>query len=136
VTFYKTERWGLLILRSVVGITFLMHGGQKFFFVGFSAVTPEMVRAGIPFPELAAVVVTFVELIGGVALLMGLATRYAALLIAIEMGVAIWRVHWSAGFFAPQGVELPLALGGAALALVFTGAGDFSMDDILFGQEK
>ena len=68
--------------------------------------------------------------------MVGLATRYAGLLIAIEMGVAIWRVHWSYGFFAPHGVELPLALGAAALALALTGPGDVSFDDILFGREK
>ncbi len=136
MTFQKTERWGLLVLRAVVGLTFMIHGGQKYFVQGFSAVSPTMIRAGIPYPELAAVVVTFVELVGGGLLMLGLATRYAALLLAIEMGVAIWRIHWASGFFAPQGVELPLALGGAALALVLTGAGDYSIDDILFGREK
>jgi putative oxidoreductase len=136
VSLVKAQRWGLLSLRAVVGITFMMHGGQKYFVLGFTAVTPEMIRAGIPYPELAAIVVTFVELVGGGLLLLGLATRYAALLIAIEMGVAIWRVHWSAGFFAPQGVELPMVLCGAALALFLTGAGDISVDDVLFGREK
>src|SRR5207248_7537911 len=118
----------LLSLRAVLGITFMMHGGQKYFVLGFTAVSPEMSRAGIPFPELAAIVVTFVELVGGGLLILGLATRYAALLIAIEMGVAVWRVHWSAGFFAPRGVELPMVLCGAALALFLTGAGDISVD--------
>jgi putative oxidoreductase len=119
-----------------VGFTFVMHGGQKYFVMGFPNVTVDMAKAGIPFPQLAGVVVTFVELVGGAALMMGLATRYAALLIAIEMGVAVWTVHWSGGFFAPRGVELPLALGGAALALALTGPGDISFDDVLFGREK
>ncbi len=130
------DRWGLLVLRLVVGFTFVMHGGQKYFNLGFPVMTVEMSKAGIPYPELAGVVVTFVELVGGAALMVGLATRYAGLLIAIEMGVAIWRVHWSYGFFAPHGVELPLALGAAALALALTGPGDVSFDDILFGREK
>ncbi|PYV32735.1 MAG: hypothetical protein DMG22_12270 [Acidobacteria bacterium] len=120
----------------MVGFTFVMHGGQKYFNLGFPVMTVEMSKAGIPYPELAGVVVTFVELVGGAALMVGLATRYAGLLIAIEMGVAIWRVHWSYGFFAPHGVELPLALGAAALALALTGPGDVSFDDILFGREK
>jgi putative oxidoreductase len=136
VSLVKAQRWGLLALRTVVGITFMMHGGQKYFILGFSAVIPEMIRAGIPYPVLAAVVVTFVELVGGGLVFLGLATRYAALLIAIEMAVAIWRVHWAAGFFAPQGVELPLVLLGAAVALALTGPGDISMDDVLFGKEK
>lgn len=136
MTLVKAQRWGLLCLRAALGITFMMHGGQKYFVLGFTAVVPEMSREGIPYPELAAVVVTFVELVGGALLLLGLATRYAALLIAIEMGVAIWRVNWSAGFFAPQGIELPMMLGGAALALFLTGAGDISIDDLLFGKEK
>ena len=136
MTLRNLDRWGLLVLRLVVGFTFVMHGGQKYFREGFPVVTSDMAKAGIPYPQLAGVVVTFVELVGGAALMVGLATRYAALLIAIEMGVAIWRIHWSYGFFAPRGVELPLALGAAALALALLGPGDVSFDDILFGREK
>jgi putative oxidoreductase len=43
-------------------------------------------------------------------------------------------VHLSAGFFAPTGFEFPLALLGAALTLLFTGAGRFSLDAILAGR--
>ena len=70
--------WGLAILRVVVGFTFFMHGWQKLFVFGHAGVTGFMTQLGIPFPAVSAVLVTAVELAGGLALLFGAFTRVAA----------------------------------------------------------
>jgi putative oxidoreductase len=66
-------------------------------------------------------------------LLLGLFTRGAALLLAIEMGVAIWKVHSSRGILAVHEYEFPLAVAMACLALATIGAGIISIDHLLFG---
>ena len=81
--------WGPALLRSVIGIVFLMHGGQKFFVWGIHGVASFLGHVGVPLPLFSAVVVTLVELIGGAALVLGLCTRWVALPLAIDMLVAI-----------------------------------------------
>ena len=119
--------WGLAILRMAVGVVFLMHGWQKFSW-GFQNVADFMGKAGIPFPMASAVVVTLVEFFGGVALVVGLFTRWVSLLIAFEMLVAIFKVHLRGGFFLPAGFEYALTLFAANAALLLSGGGRASLD--------
>jgi putative oxidoreductase len=121
----------LAVLRVVLGITFILHGGQKLFVYGFSGVSGAFAQMGIPAPGLLGPFVAFVEFFGGIAVLFGLLTRLAALGIGATMIVAILTVHLKNGFFAPTGIEFPLSLLGSAIALVITGAGDFSLDAVI-----
>ena len=121
----------LAVLRVVLGITFILHGGQKLFVYGFSGVSGAFAQMGIPAPGLLGPFVAFVEFFGGIAILFGLLTRLAALGIGATMVVAILTVHLKNGFFAPTGIEFPLSLLGSAIALVITGAGDFSVDALI-----
>ncbi len=127
----RTQEWGITILRVAVGVIFLPHGGQKLFVWGFGAVAAFLGELGIPMPMLAAVIVTLVEFGGGLALLLGVYTRWAAALLAIDMLVAILTVHIRHGFFLPEGFEYPLMLLAANLALVFLGSGKCSVDEFL-----
>ncbi|MGH7535496.1 MAG: DoxX family protein [Gemmatimonadales bacterium] len=124
-------RWGLVPLRVVVGVVFLMHGGQKLFVYGFGGTAGAMAQMGIPLPELSAIVVSLVEFFGGLAIFLGLFTRWAAPLLAIDMAVAILAVRLPGGFFAPSGFELELTLFAAALTLAALGSGGMSVDQVL-----
>ncbi|MBI3695974.1 MAG: DoxX family protein [Acidobacteria bacterium] len=124
----KQMEWGLAILRVIVGIVFLVHGGQKLFVYGFGGVAGFLGTLGIPAPMLSAVVVTSVEFLGGLALVLGLFTRWAALALAVNMLVAILTAHLQAGFFTPKGYEYALSLLGASVALALTGPGAVAVD--------
>jgi putative oxidoreductase len=124
--------WGLTVLRVVVGIVFAMHGGQKLFVFKIPGVTHMMISMGIPMPGLFAVVVSLVEFLGGIALILGIATRVAAVLLAIDMTVAILKVHLPHGFFAQGGgYEFPLSLLAANICLALMGAGAASVDNAM-----
>lgn len=127
------QGWGITVLRIVVGVVFLAHGGQKLFIWGFGNVAGFMGKIGIPAPMLAAVVVTLVEFVGGLALVLGLYTRYAAALLAIDMLVAILTVHLWGGFFLPNGIEFALSLFAANTALLLLGSGEASVDGVFRG---
>ncbi len=127
----NSRAWGITILRVVVGVVFLMHGGQKLFVFGFHNVGAFMAQRGIPMPMVAGVVVTLVEFFGGLALAFGLVTRIAAALIAFEMLVAVLAVHLRGGFFLPAGYEYPLTLLAANLALMSSGPGAAALDAMI-----
>jgi putative oxidoreductase len=122
------SRWGMVPLRAVVGSVFLMHGYLKAFTMGLAGTTGMFEHLGIPLPQVSAVVVIAVELLGGAALILGLFTRWAAAALAIDMAVVVLVVKLPGGFFAPQGVEFELTLLGAALTLALVGAGGVSLD--------
>lgn len=120
--------WGPLPVRLVLGLVFLMHGGQKLFVFGLAGTAGFFSQIGIQPALLWATVVTLTELLGGLALLLGFLTRYAALLFAVEMVVAIVAFHLPKGFFLPQGYEFALTLLGGSLILLLSGPGPLSLD--------
>jgi putative oxidoreductase len=120
---------GVTLLRVVVGIVFLSHGIQKLFVFGLAGITGGFTQMGIPLPTIAAPVVTFVELLGGIALILGLFTRVAALLLAIDMAGAIVFVHGKNGFFLPNGFEFALTLLVANIAIAIGGPGEYAIEN-------
>lgn len=120
---------GLLVLRVIIGATFIAHGAQKAFVWTISGVQTNFASLGVPAPEVAAVTVTVLELVGGAFLVLGIGTRIVGALLTISMTVALVLVHLPSGFFATDGgVELVLLLGGGAFALAVAGPGRYSID--------
>ena len=125
----SSNSWGLTVLRVVVGIVFFAHGWQKVFGMGIHNVAGFFGHAGIPLPLVSAGIVMTVEFLGGALLILGVATRLAAGLNAIDMLVAILAVHLKNGFFAQSmGVELPLILMAACICLMIAGPGAASVE--------
>jgi putative oxidoreductase len=123
---------GLLLLRVATGLVFFMHGWQKLIDQGISATQSGFDMMGAPLPDVTAVIVTFVELIGGAFLIAGALTRIVGVLLAIDMAGAFFIVHVENGFFVSNGgFELVLLLGLAALSLVIAGPGRYSVDAML-----
>jgi putative oxidoreductase len=119
---------GLLLLRLGTGVIFISHGYPKL--IHPNAMRGMFVQHGLPsyFAEISAVL----EVFGGGLLILGLLTRIAALLLAIEMAVAIWKVHSGGGYLAVHNYEFPMALAVGCFALATVGAGRLSADYPLF----
>lgn len=121
-----------LPLRLGAGIIFLAHGLQKAFglfdgpgIVNFSKMIASMrISPAIVFAYLVA----YIELIGGIFLIIGFCTRLSAALLSLVMLVAIIGVHLSKGLFASQGgFEYPLVLLCVCISLLISGAGKYSI---------
>ncbi|MDR0787183.1 MAG: DoxX family protein [Gemmatimonadota bacterium] len=122
---------GMLALRLTTGAVFVAHGAQKLFVYGFGGVSGAFGGMNIPAPTITGPLTALVEFFGGLALVFGLLTRLTGLGLGITMLGAIAFVHIANGFFAPNGVEYPLALLGANVALMCIGAGRFSLDALI-----
>lgn len=123
---------GLLLLRIVTGLVFFMHGWQKLVDDGMGTTQDNFDAMGAPMPNITAPIVTFVELVGGVMLMLGALTAIVGILLVIDMVAAFFIVHVENGFFVSAGgFELVFLLGGAALALVIAGPGSYSADAMI-----
>ena len=122
---------GLALIRVVTGIVFFMHGWTKVFVWGFEGTSAGFAQMGIPLAGVMGPFVGLLELLGGLALVAGLATRWISIPLAFTMLVAILQVHLGAGFFNPDGVEFPLTLLAGLAGLALAGGGAFAVDNVL-----
>jgi putative oxidoreductase len=128
--------WVPLPLRLGLGLVMMAHGAQKLFgwfggyglegTAGFFSHTLGM-EPGL----LWAILAGSGEFFGGLLVFLGLLTRPGAALVAITMAVAVLTVHFPAFFAANNGVEFPLSLLLAAVALLLSGGGRLSVDSRL-----
>ena len=121
---------GLFILRVVLGIVFVMHGmgklvGPPFAGGGMDATIGFFTQVGIPMPNIAAWGVALAETLGGAALILGAAVSIAALVLAVDMAVAILKVTLAKGFMG--GYELELTLLAGLMCVFFAGPGILSV---------
>jgi putative oxidoreductase len=104
--------FGATLLRLILGVVYLMHA-----YLGFAVFTPAgsakfMASQGVPLPEVAAWYTIAAHGIGGIMLILGLWTRWAALANAIVMAGALVFVHLKQGFFL-KGIVVDKAAGTA-----------------------
>jgi putative oxidoreductase len=122
----------LLIARIGLGVVFVSHGWQKLDETGLAGTQANFAKMGAPAPELTAYYSTFVELVGGAALLIGAFTAVAGVLLVLDMLGAFLVVHVDKGVFVTEGgYELVVALGVGALLVAVFGAGPYSVDGML-----
>ncbi len=123
-----------LAARLIVGVIMAAHGLQKLV-TGPGNFGKFLAQLGVPLPTLMGYVVTLVELGGGILLIIGLLSRLAALLLTIDLVVAILLVKTQVGFLSPQCggacAELDLALIAGLLVILFAGPGKLSLDHAL-----
>lgn len=134
--FASNGGFGSLILRVPVGIILLAHGSQKLFGwfggYGLEGTGQWMASIGLEPGYLMALAAGSAEFFGGLALIIGLLTRPAALVSAFTMLVAIFSVHFSNGLFmSNNGYEFALSLFAATLALALQGSGRVAVDNLL-----
>jgi len=125
-----------LILRVPVGLILAAHGAQKLFGWfggnGLAGTAGWLSSMGMEPGLLMAILAGGAEFFGGLALVLGLLTRPAALVAAFTMLVAIFSVHINNGLFvADGGYEYALTLMVASIALAIQGGGYLSMDNAL-----
>ena len=127
--------FGPLILRVMAGTIMGIHGWQKLTEFGPANFGRLLADLGIPLGVFMGYVVTFAELIGGIFLIVGLLSRLAALMLAIEMIVTTLLVKTHVGFIAPPGsgagAELDLILLAAFLTILLVGPGRLAIDELL-----
>lgn len=117
----------ILVGRVLLSILFILSGFAKL--TAISGTAGWFASIGLPFPTLTTVVVGLVELLGGLAILVGFKTRIAAILLAVFTLAATAIAHLD---FADQMQALMLqknlGLVGGFLLLAAVGAGSISID--------
>ena len=139
--FQTEDRWAPFILRIMLALVIFPHGAQKllgwFGGNGFEG-TMGFFTQQMGLPWVIAFLVIMGESIGALALAAGFLTRFTAASLGIIMLGAIATVHWPHGFFmnwfgaqAGEGFEYHLLVIGMGLSLMMTGAGKWSVDQII-----
>jgi len=132
-TLNNLQPWGAFLLRLVLGVAMISHGYSKVVPTGglghghLSSAMDHFAGyvSGFGLPSWLGYVSALTEFVGGILVLIGLLTRFAALMIAINMIFAIVLVNRHHGY---AGSEYSLALLVIALMLAFYGAGNLALD--------
>jgi putative oxidoreductase len=117
----KSLDWALLVLRLAAGVIFVMHGYGKLFgdAPGMTAFTGMVAGMGFPLPGLFAYAAALSEFLGGLALILGIFTRYASIFLGVVMLVAFVGAK---KFALPAG-DVDLALLAMVVAIYLAGSG-------------
>jgi putative oxidoreductase len=131
----KLDWLGPLVARFTLGVLFMSTGWGKV--NSLPKVTAYFTELGIPFPGIQAPMVSFIELIGGALLLIGLASRFAAVPLMGSMIVAILtaqraNVHALSDLFG----LVEWTYFALLLWVALTGPGKISVDHVLFRRDR
>jgi putative oxidoreductase len=116
------------VFRILVGFLFFQHGAQKLFgWFGGKAVTDLSSLMGVA---------GIIEVVGGILIIFGLFTRYAAVIVALEMLVAYVMFHYPNGWSPIENKgELALLYFAVALVLLSQGSRAWSLERAVFKKE-
>jgi len=128
-----------LIIRVGLGLVFFAHGAQKLlgWFGGYGwAGTVQFFNTALGIPTSLAGLAILIEFFAGIAIILGLFTRPAALGLAVVSLFAALKVHLANGFFLDQkgpadGIEYVFILFTLSLYLLVKGSGSISLDKVL-----
>lgn len=116
------------LVRFAVGWNLIVHGWGKVL-RGPAAQAALLAKDGTDWGIPLALLLIFVELVGGVCIVLGLFTRFFAAAIAIEMGFLTFHTYWGHGFsWTGRGYEYVLMWGIVSLAIALRGGGPYSLD--------
>jgi uncharacterized membrane protein YphA (DoxX/SURF4 family) len=118
--------WGVTVVRVSMGLIFAVHGYQKFA-GGIAGVSAFFAKLSIPLPGLMAPFIAVLELVGGILLVLGVATRWGGLLFALEMIVTTFWVQIPGHGWGASDLDRSLLAGGILLFLA--GAGRAAVDE-------
>lgn len=119
---------GSLLLRLAVGVVFIHAGWGKV--NGMEQTISAFASMG--FPAVLAYFVAYAEFVGGIALVVGMFTRYVGIILSVIMAVALFKVHFANGFGMQNGgYEYVYVLLLSSMALVTLGAGKYSLACLL-----
>ncbi|SFI83089.1 putative oxidoreductase [Streptosporangium canum] len=122
----------LLLGRIVIGVVFFAHGWQKFTVMGLDGTTAFFDSLGIPLAGAAAPAVAVLEVVGGIAFILGAGLPVFGPLLALDMIGSIVFLHAGNGFFVEKGgFEFVLTLAATSLAIAFSGGGPLAVDSLL-----
>jgi putative oxidoreductase len=129
--FERIRPLAALVARLVLGVIMVVHGAQKIFPRGaLYQFTQFVAHLGLPY--WLGYVAAFTELFGGAFLILGLLVHLAALGVAVDMAVAIIKVHLHHGLTGSGGYEFPLAVFALAVVIMGTGPGYVAADQYVF----
>ncbi|HKZ93081.1 MAG TPA: DoxX family protein [Candidatus Bathyarchaeia archaeon] len=121
--------WASLPLRLALGVAFVFHGYPKLFGPGAKQTRDYMKTVGVP--PLLTTLTALLELLGGIALVIGFLTPIVGILIAFEMVATTFLSKAKLQKKSMLGYELDIAYLAMALALVVLGGGPTSLDTLL-----
>jgi putative oxidoreductase len=118
-----------LVIRFAVSWNLIVHGWPNI--LSPTRMAPAFAKMGFETAAFWAVAATMIEFVGGVALLIGLFTRFFAAAVAIEMFV-IFCLYWGNGFsWLARGYEYVLLWGLVSFAIALRGGGPYSLDRVI-----
>ena len=144
----KYFSWSSFILRLITGIGFIVHGWAKLS-RSVGSFEKLLSQLNVPLPGLMSNVVPYIELLGGIAILVGFLIRIVSIPLIVSMLVAMFTIHIHYGFssiktiglnadgpvFGPPGYEINLLYIAILISFIITGAGKLSVDEI-FARRK
>jgi putative oxidoreductase len=119
------------LMRVALGLVLVPHGAGKLFGHDLAHTAANFRHLGWPAPLALAALVGGLECFGGLALALGLFTRAAAAMIAVEMAVICFVVLWPRWEWTRHGMEYPFLMGVFAFAFALRGGGPYALDRLL-----